>query len=895
MTQLPVPPSVPATPGGPVGSEPARTGGRGTAFGLLPAVYRERDAQPDGGAGFLRELVGLVEDELALVHDDIDQLYEDLFVETCAAWVLPYLGDLVAVTPGAPLDRGVVLTRGAVADAIPLRRRKGTASALADLAHDLTGWPARAVEVFEHLAVTRSVRLPERPQLTAGRKRGRTADLRSALEAEQALRRGSTPEVRRIGSGRGRYGVRNVAVLVWRDVRLPRTWVDAAAVDDRRFRFSPLGVDGPLATTPRTGVGTAGGGRLTRRAVAAEPGVFLGTDVLVRPAGAVDPVAVGDVVVCDLGDAAAGGWSNVARLPATAVGIDPERGRLAFGSAQPAPPRVTFTTTAPSDVGGSELADPPDLDAPRVTTVGRAGTGAAATSVAGGLAASGGVGVVEVEDSGTYDGDLTVAVPPRTLLAVTSARGAHPLVRLASGWVLDAGEGSVVVLDGLTIGGGPVVVRGRPDRVEISRCTLVPGYRLTADAEAVPPVGPSLVLAVDSDWQTEVTVRECVTGPLHVPADGNTLTVTDSVVDAVGRDGVPAGTAPPGARVVPVVRSSTPLGALPLPTGPPRLAVRLGGDAPIVVALPGPPTDAATAAADLDAALTGTGARAVVARGRVVVVGDGRPVAVETTPGEDLAAVLGLVGPGSTARAVLGEHADVPAAAGGGTVTVTTSSGDRRVTVAAGAVDATGLAGLLEAGLDVVADLAGTAVVALGDRLLVLPTSPQALTVTVTADDRATAHALGLVSPRPAVAADAAGTPSAALTLDRCTVLGQVTAESLTVIDSIVTGPLRAERRQVGCVRHSWVAPGSATPARDHCRSEGPETPPPRFVSRRYATPGYGRLRRAGATALVRGASDGYEMGAHARLGQTQRDDNLRRGIAESLRFGLEAGVLDAD
>jgi hypothetical protein len=67
------------------------------------------------------------------------------------------------------------------------------------------------------------------------------------------------------------------------------------------------------------------------------------------------------------------------------------------------------------------------------------------------------------------------------------------------------------------------------------------------------------------------------------------------------------------------------------------------------------------------------------------------------------------------------------------------------------------------------------------------------------------------------------------------------------------------------------------------------------FLSTHFGSPRYAELHRTGATALVRGSSRGGEMGAYAGLARTQRDDNLRRGIAEFLRFGMEAGVFDGE
>jgi hypothetical protein len=63
-------------------------------YNLLPAVYRLRDA---GQSEPLRALLGLIEQEYEAVEQNIAQLYENWFIETCDEWVIPYIGDLLGV------------------------------------------------------------------------------------------------------------------------------------------------------------------------------------------------------------------------------------------------------------------------------------------------------------------------------------------------------------------------------------------------------------------------------------------------------------------------------------------------------------------------------------------------------------------------------------------------------------------------------------------------------------------------------------------------------------------------------------------------------------------------------------------------------------------------------
>ncbi|MCW5580843.1 MAG: hypothetical protein KIS72_05860, partial [Luteimonas sp.] len=108
-------------------------------YGLLPAIHRIRDAAHGEP---LRDLVALFARELEALEEDVEQLYDDQFIETCADWVVPYIGDLIGYRPLVGVDDDVSAPRAEVANTIAYRRRKGTALMLEQLARDLTGWPA---------------------------------------------------------------------------------------------------------------------------------------------------------------------------------------------------------------------------------------------------------------------------------------------------------------------------------------------------------------------------------------------------------------------------------------------------------------------------------------------------------------------------------------------------------------------------------------------------------------------------------------------------------------------------------------------------------------------------------------------------------------------------------
>ncbi|MER5768768.1 hypothetical protein [Streptomyces sp. NPDC001985] len=156
---------------------------------------------------------------------------------------------------------------------------------------------------------------------------------------------------------------------------------------------------------------------------------------------------------------------------------------------------------------------------------------------------------------------------------------------------------------------------------------------------------------------------------------------------------------------------------------------------------------------------------------------------------------------------------------------------------------------------------------------------------------------------RAALAAPDCRHAHAVLSLHRTTVIGEIHTHAVRIAEnSLLTGRLRVARRGVGCVRYSWVAPGSRTPRRHHCLPDPPDggrdpVVRPLFVSERYGTPAYGQL--AGGCAVVppeqdpgRGAEDGSELGAFHDLYLPQRLDSLRARLAEYAPAGTDAGIV---
>jgi hypothetical protein len=147
-----------------------------------------------------------------------------------------------------------------------------------------------------------------------------------------------------------------------------------------------------------------------------------------------------------------------------------------------------------------------------------------------------------------------------------------------------------------------------------------------------------------------------------------------------------------------------------------------------------------------------------------------------------------------------------------------------------------------------------------------------------------------------AFAVDGSGAAGAELDVRECTVIGRVHTRLMRLAsNSIFTAPVRASRRQEGCMRFCWLPAESVAPRRFRCQPDTihPEVLP-HFTSLRYADPGYCQLRRSTSPLIREGADDGGEMGVMHALLQPQRETNLRIRLDEYLRFGLRAGLFYA-
>jgi len=571
-------------------------------YDLLPALYRLRDAEfaqsqkllttaevtelkalqalstltlkqqqrLDGllakaSCGPLQSLMMVVAEQMSIFADNLDQLYDDQFIETCAPWVIPYIGDLIGYKSVRGVAPAVASPRAEVAHTIAFRRRKGTVLVMEQLARDVTGWGAHSVEMFKVLGDTQYMNHIRAKNFYA-------PDLRNWKSGEYVNtgfdRTSHKVDVRRIAVQRGRYNIPNIGIFLWSLSAYAMTMAPATpvAADTRCLRFSSLGIDMPLfnhmisqgkdITDPARPENVPD--RLRRHVLcqdiqdvlAGKAAVYYGFSKSL--ALYVNGALQSEIQVCNL-EGPDGSWNNLPKaggLPA----VDPLLGRIAL------PPPVAGVTNQVqasfyygfnADMGGGEY--------PRGVTF-TASPGEPVIRVPGdyptihdAFNAIAGDGIVEISDNANYSepAGLTLSIKKGGHVELRAADGVRPTLFLGGEFVVSGAEESALDLNGLVIayvppatGGAapesllhvPASANNKLEHLRVTHCTLVPGWSLLTDAMPDPTYAGKLSILVESSG-IELDIKKSVVGSIWV--DGtSTAAFSDSILDATSPSAV---------------------------------------------------------------------------------------------------------------------------------------------------------------------------------------------------------------------------------------------------------------------------------------------------------------------------------------------------------------------
>ncbi len=581
-------------------------------FDLLPALYRLRDAQlaatqtlltpaetaqlqalqsltpplptdeqdqldqltAKASRGPLASLLMVVQEQLAVMAQDLDQLYDNQFIETCAPWVIPYIGDLIGYQAVNGIAPAVASPRAEVANTISFRRRKGTVVVMEQLARDVTGWGAHAVEFFQFLADTQYMN-HVRPQ------NDYAPDLRDwkpRLYMDTGFdRTAHKVDVRRVASGRGRYNIPNIGIFLWSLNSYGLTLMPATPVpgNPQCFRFSPLGRDIPLFNNP-----ISQGPDITAPAQPFNVPMRLHRRVLCQDmqggAGAIyygegnslamyrngKLVNAYQVQVCDLAGPD-GSWANLPPAGSPfAVAVDPELGRIAVPPGARPDLTTSFHYGFTANIGGGEYPrragfvvqnDASVLPFPDTALPKRYTTLQSALDFAVNELALRGQVAVELEGSKIYTAPagLSGHLPAGSTLELRGADGAWPALFLDGELAISGDASSAFVVNGLLVestaapGAPPVAIvhapvnspGGNPNRlasVSFRDCTLVPGWALDPDGSPRHGDAPALVAEAAG---LQIVFQSSITGAVRL-TEFVTAILTDSILDATARDHV---------------------------------------------------------------------------------------------------------------------------------------------------------------------------------------------------------------------------------------------------------------------------------------------------------------------------------------------------------------------
>jgi hypothetical protein len=553
----------------------------------LPPLSADQQAQLDqltakSTRGPLESLLMVIEEQLAAFAEDLDQLYDDQFIETCAPWVIPYIGDLIGYQSIQGIAPAVDNSRSEVAETISMRRRKGTVLVLEQLARDVTGWGAHAAEFFRVLGDTQYMKHVRRENHYSPDVRGWRPRLYRNSGFSKMTR---TVDVRNPAApGLPRFNVGNIGIFLWSIGAYSITDANAteapATAGAFCYRFDSLGMDIPLfhravsqgeqISDPATPVNVPD--RLHRLVLCADMQNGIGSAYYGQ--GSSLAIYLGgqllnpyQIQVADL-SGADGAWNNVPFAKSTySALIDPELGRLALPPVKPGiePPTVklSYFYGFNANIGGGEyeredtfivndqakIFPLPDTASPKRYHH----LQEALTFVVNQLALDG-EAALEITNSDTHaidSGGLKIDLPAGTTVELRAAQGNRPTLLLDGEFAVTGEASSTFIINGLRIGASQKMIPGspspaalvhvptmRPDgstnllgELDLKHSALVPGWSVDSSGNPVHPAAPALIAEPAG---VQISAERSILGAIAA-AELVSVSLCDSILDATDR------------------------------------------------------------------------------------------------------------------------------------------------------------------------------------------------------------------------------------------------------------------------------------------------------------------------------------------------------------------------
>ncbi len=567
-------------------------------FNLLPAVYRIRDAEIAASRSFLtadevtqlnallaivpplndvqqremdhlrakvargplESILSVVEEQLAILADNLDQLYDDQFIETCAPWVIPYIGDLIgyqsvsektrSTTPSIASPRAGSRPHDLVP---PSQRHRSGRGATRPRCHRV-GCPRRRVLPSSRRHAVHEPHSSPDNLYAPNLRHCEPREYQNTGFDETA----HTIDVRRIAIGRGRYNIQNIGIFLWSLNSYSISHAPLSAVNGQAqcFRFSSLGRDLPLfnlpvsqgvdITDPATPLNVST--RLRRRVLCSDltritvdflSAQYYGEGLsltLYDSTGAIIPAQ--NICAANL-SGPDGSWNNLPE-PNALIAIDPELGRIAIPSSHQGDIFASWHYGFNARIGGGEYSRRKSFTGSAAQAVAKV-PGAFAT-IHDALVSLAGDGVVEITDSGTYSEPGGLAIDVSNHIELRAADGRRPTLLLGKPIVVTGGAESVLEINGLLVAWDPSAAAADamlsvPDagdnqltELNLRHITLAPGWVLSPDGSPNTAFAglPTVSAAIAG---LAITVEDSILGGLWVNGQSTTFG-TNSVIDA---------------------------------------------------------------------------------------------------------------------------------------------------------------------------------------------------------------------------------------------------------------------------------------------------------------------------------------------------------------------------